>query len=334
MNRTQKRTFKNAAGKIDYTMTNDYMFRAVLQENKKVLTGMLCSLLHLEHHKIESVVIVNPIQLGEAVNDKTFVLDVKVILNNSVIINIEMQVLHQSFWNDRSLLYLCSTFNNLEKGEGYTEVKPAYHIGILDFTPFSEYPEFYSTNKMMNVKNHYIYNDKFTLNVLDLTQIHLATEEDQAYGIDYWAKLFKAKTWEDLKMIAQENDIFEETGETIFKLNQNDSVRYMCEAREEGQRILRTYENMLATEKEAKEESQRILRTYENMIAAEKEAREEDQRTLRTYENMIAAEKEAREEDQRTLRTYENMIAAEKQKCTEKEELIAKLQAQLEEYQK
>ena len=74
----------------------------------------------------------------------------------SYVINIEMQVLRRSFWNDRSLLYLCSTFNNLEKGEGYTEVKPAYHIGILDFTPFSKWGGVGGANKMMNVKNHYI----------------------------------------------------------------------------------------------------------------------------------------------------------------------------------
>ena len=30
----------------------------------------------------------------------------------------------------------------------------------------------------MNVKKHYIYNDNFTLNVLDLTQTELATDED------------------------------------------------------------------------------------------------------------------------------------------------------------
>lgn len=48
----------------------------------------------------------------------------------------------------------------------------------------------------MNVKKHYIYNDNFTLNVLDLSQIELATDEDKAYKMDYWAKLFKAKTWE------------------------------------------------------------------------------------------------------------------------------------------
>ena len=88
------------------------------------------------------------------------------------------------------------TFQNLEKGDDYELVNPAYHISILDFSPFPDYPEFYATNKMANIRKHYIYNDNFTLNVLDLNQIHLATEEDKAYKIDYWAKLFKAKTWE------------------------------------------------------------------------------------------------------------------------------------------
>lgn len=47
------------------------------------------------------------------------------------------------------------------------------------------------------MEKHYIYNDNFTLNVLDISQIELATDEDKAYKMDYWAKLFKAKTWED-----------------------------------------------------------------------------------------------------------------------------------------
>ena len=62
---------------------------------------------------------------------------------------------------------------------------------------FPDYPEFYAAHKMMNIKKHYIYNDNFTLNVLDLNQTDLATEEDKLFKIDYWAKLFKAKTWED-----------------------------------------------------------------------------------------------------------------------------------------
>lgn len=89
------------------------------------------------------------------------------LLNDTAIINIELQVRTQQFWDDRSLSYLCRIFSNLEKGEDYSDVRLAYHIGILDSTPFPDYPEFYAMNKMMNVEKHYIHNDKFTLNVFD-----------------------------------------------------------------------------------------------------------------------------------------------------------------------
>lgn len=245
MNSTSEKSFQKATGKIDYTLMNDYMFRAVLQENQKVLKGLIASLLHLPPQSIKSTRILNPIELGKSFDDKTFVLDVKVLLNDASVINIEMQVVKQEFWTNRSLSYLCSIFQNLERGDDYSQVKPAYHIGILDFSPFPNYPEFYAAYKMMNTKKHYIYNDNFTLNVLDLNQIELATKEDKAYKIDYWARLFKAKTWEDLKMIAQKNDAIKETCETVYKLNQDESVRYWCEMREEGHRILRTYESLL-----------------------------------------------------------------------------------------
>lgn len=49
----------------------------------------------------------------------------------------------------------------------------------------------------MNVKTGKIYNDKFVLNVLSLNRIELATEKDGEWGLDRWAALFKAKTWEE-----------------------------------------------------------------------------------------------------------------------------------------
>lgn len=32
----------SATGKLEYTLTNDYMFRAVLQKNQKVLKALIC----------------------------------------------------------------------------------------------------------------------------------------------------------------------------------------------------------------------------------------------------------------------------------------------------
>ena len=225
--------FKQATGTIDFTLTNDYMFRAVLERNQKVLKALICSLLHLEPSIIRSVEITNPITLGDCKEDKDFILDIHVALNDDTDINLEMQVKRQSYWTERSLSYLCRTFDRLTEGENYDEAKAAIHIGILDFTPFPDIPEFYASHKLMNVKNHHIYSSKFILNVLDLTQIDIATEEDKAYRIDYWARLFKAQTWEDIKMVAEKDENLCEASESLYMLNTDDITRQKCRARQE-----------------------------------------------------------------------------------------------------
>ena len=183
-------------GDLVIPMTNDYLFKALLQENETVLRGLLCSLLHLGNDEIVSTEITNSIILGEAFTDKTFMLDVKVALNDNKIIELEMQVINYNNWRERSLAYLCREFSMLLKGQNYDEIIPVHQIGILNFTLFDEYPAFYSTYMMKEIKNHNIYSDKFALSVLDLTQIDNATSEDKSYKLDYWARLFSAKTWE------------------------------------------------------------------------------------------------------------------------------------------
>ena len=64
-----------------------------------------------------------------------------------------------------------------------------------------------------------------------LTQIHLAAEEDKDHEPDKWARLFNALTWEDFKMISADNKNMQEAGETLFTLNGNDRILYLCAAR-------------------------------------------------------------------------------------------------------
>ena len=225
-----------ANGPVSIPLTNDYMFRACLQKNNKALKGLISSLMHLPVNEIASVEIANPIELGESISDKTFFLDVRIVLNNEALINLEMQVANEYNWPERSLVYLSRLFDGLNAGDTYRTVKPAFQIGILDFTLFPQRPEFFGTYKMMNVKNYHKYSDKFTIHVLDLTQIHLAVKEDKEYGLDKWARLFKALTWEDFKMISAGNKSMQEAGETLFALNGDDRIRDRCEAREDYRR--------------------------------------------------------------------------------------------------
>ncbi|MBD5449300.1 MAG: hypothetical protein HDR28_03920 [Lachnospiraceae bacterium] len=150
-------------------MTNDYLFRALLQRSNSALRGLICSLLHLSDDDVISVEIMNPIELGKSVAAKDFFLDVKVSLNDQIVIQ----------------------------------------IGLLNYTLFPEFPEFYAVYEFRNTKNHHLYSNKLRLCVLDLSRIDLATNEDKLHRIDYWTSLFKSTTWEEIKMVASKNEFCE-----------------------------------------------------------------------------------------------------------------------------
>ena len=211
MEHERELSYLSARGEIAYNMTNNYMFRYILQENKKVLKGLIAALLHLNPENIRSVEIRNPINLSEDVSGKEFILDIEV------------------------------------------------HIGFLDFILHPSHPEFYATYKMLNVKNHLVYSDKFQLSVVNLKQIKLATEEDKAYKIDYWAAVFKAKTWEEMRMLVKENEYLEEAAQSLYVANADEIIRQKCIARAEAERRERTLERLVKQKQEQLEKKDKIV---------------------------------------------------------------------------
>lgn len=229
-------TKKLLTGKLPHTLTNDYLFHIVFQKNPKILRGLIRSLLKLKDEEIIDIRLENPITPGEKADDKTLILDLLITLNGNQKINIEMQVLNTKDWPERSLTYLCRSFDNLESGNDYINVMPVIHIGILDYTLFPEYPEFYAHYAMMNIINHNIYSDKLLLNVLDLTQINIATETDIISGLKHWAQLFKATTWEEIQMLTTNYKDLENIVDIVQEALADKDIRLQCEARERYER--------------------------------------------------------------------------------------------------
>lgn len=234
-----------AQDSLPYRVSNDYLFRALMQRNNHVLKAFVCDLLHLEQSEVSSIVITNPIELGKAINDKDYILDIRIELNRKVLINLEMQIADEGNWTERSLCYLCRTFDSLNRGEKYIDVQPAIQIGILDFPLFPDRPEFYATYRLRNDRTGELYSDKLRLSVLELRQTNLATEEDKRYRLDLWARFFKAKTWEELKMLAKNNTDFQEAITTTYQLSQDEKIRMQCEAREDFYRRTKGRERLL-----------------------------------------------------------------------------------------
>ena len=231
-NLTTNQTYEDVSGKIMYNMTNDYMFRAVLQTNKKVLMGLVGALLHVDPDSLD-VEIQNPIILGQSFENKDFILDIHVSINNKSRLNLEMQVVNYGNWKERSLSYLCRSFDNVYKGQDYITVEPVIQVSFIDFTLFPESPEFYATYMLKNIKNSKVYTDKFQLSIIELNSIELATKNARLYKLDKWAAFFKAKTWKELKSMAASNQYMEAAANTIFELSSDENIRELCRRRAE-----------------------------------------------------------------------------------------------------
>ena len=282
---------KKATGIIPYTFLNDYMFRVILQKHKNVLRSIVCACLKLEVGDVQDIVVQNPIEFGEAIDDKTFILDINVLLNNNTIINLEMQVLDLKDWPERSLSYLARSYDNVAKGDEYINVKPVYHIGFLNYTLFPESPEFFSKYRMMNIKNHHVYTTKFNLYVVDLTQTKLATQEDVDTGLVYWTQVFKAKTWEELRQMAERNQELQEATEALYVYNQDEIVKEQCRARQDYYNHERGTQKRLEEARLALEESKAVIESQKEIL----EKKNEDlKKVVRLYaESMHITEKEA-----------------------------------------
>lgn len=116
---------------------------------------------------------------------------------------------------------------------------------------------------MVNVKNGHIYTDKFTLSVVNLDKIDLATQEDKEWRVDYWAALFKAKTWEEIRMLAEKDELMEEAANTIYRMSQDEQIREQCFQREEYDRNERTHLREKQIEREKRKQAEAKARKAE-----------------------------------------------------------------------
>lgn len=220
---------------VEYGLTNDYMFRSVFQASEEALKGLLSALLYIPEEEILSCKICNPIILGDAIDEKTCILDIRVLLNNSKQINLEMQMGSVENWTDRSVFYLCKMYTDIKKGLDYTEAKSSIHIGIMMKSPISEDAAFYNEYALKNRRTGYEFTGKIALHVLDLSYLEQVPEEERNSALYYWACVFKAKTWKEVLAMAEQSESIKKAVVTLRELSEDEKIRLQCEARERYQ---------------------------------------------------------------------------------------------------
>ena len=246
----------NGEEKVEYGLINDYMFRAVFQTSEEALRGLLSALLYIPEEEIVSCLICNPILLGDAIDEKTCILDIRVLLNGNRQINLEMQMGSVENWTDRSVFYLCRMFADMKKGLDYTQAKPSIHIGIMMKSPVPEDAAFYNEYALKNRRTGYEFTGKIALHVLDLSCLEQVSEEERNSPLYHWACVFKAKTWKEVLAMAEQSESVKKAVVTLRELSEDEKIRLQCEARERYQMDWQS--SMRTSREKGREEGRRI----------------------------------------------------------------------------
>ena len=314
----------NATGEIPEKLTNDIVLHSITQNNKDVLKGLTASLLMLPASEVTDVELMNPIDYRNYA-DKEIILDIKALVNDRKIVNVELQMrlaTDSTWWLNRSLLYLCRTFDNLEGGNDYGYIRPSIQVCIVPKELFSDAePEFYSRYYLKNERSGHIYTRDFSLRVLYLNHIDMATDADRSSGLDYWAKAFLASTWEDLKGLAERGDVFREVAEEMYTVNADVNQRSLAEAHRKYVETFTTLTNGLArAEKKAEEAEQNMQEARQE---AQKQVQEAQQQMQEAWQQAQEAWQQAQNAQQRAANA-EQSAREEKQHAETAEAKLAK----------
>ena len=211
---------------LSIRLTNDFAFKKTFR-NKIALTGFLSCLLHISPEEIVDLEFPDPFVHGEFIENHEGILDVKVHLNHSQKINIEIQVLSYTYWEERSLFYLCKMYaEDFVKGQDYGALEDCVHISILGF-PLEGAEHLYSVFRLMDEESGHIYSSKLSLRVLYLSKLDTCSEEDRCTEIYHWAKLISAQDWRVLNEMAKRNKYMKEAVEEMERLNADKELRYL-----------------------------------------------------------------------------------------------------------
>ena len=172
---------------------NDFAFKRIFgdEQHKEVLISFLNSVLDLSgEREVVEVQIVDPYQVPRLKQFKETILDIKATCQSGRQFIVEMQVEHQHHFYKRALYYSSKAYaEQLKIGDDFTELKPVYFIGVLNFEamPGSRY---LSRHQILDAETHEQHLYDFEFCFIELPKFAKHESELQSV-VDKWIFFLK-----------------------------------------------------------------------------------------------------------------------------------------------
>lgn len=210
-------------------LKSDFCLKEIF-ENEVVRKYFISDILKVPIEEIRSVCLLNTSLWKRYRNQKLGILDILLELNNSVKINIELQIKTGKYWDKRQLFYLAKLYvADLRAGQDYTKLKRCVAISILDFN-LTDGEEYHNVYKLRDEKGN-VFSEMFEIHTLELRKKLTGNQP-----LDDWIRLFNAEKEEDLDMIKTKNPGIREAIRELKLLSLTDEIRYYFESKEKARR--------------------------------------------------------------------------------------------------
>lgn len=239
----------------------DLVFKKIFGDvrNTDILADFLATVLEINPSEITEIEILDNEVVPDVLISKFSRLDLRITINRTTSVNIEIQVLNYGNYKERTLFYWAKMYTGeLQKKEDYLNLKNAVAINVIDFNLF-DCKEYHSTFKIFEEHRQELLTDKFRIDFLELRKAKELKERGSMTD--------KKQMWMDFLNTNAEDD------ETLDRLATGSPVM---------QKAVAVLRQMSADEKELYEIEQRekairdevSARAYERKIGAEQERNE------------------------------------------------------------
>ena len=208
--------------------TNDIIFKRLFGKkgNERIVKDFLEGVLDT---KIEKVELGKETQLlPDKIDEKIGILDVRVTLENSTSVDIEMQNINYGNITKRVTYYLNQLYTSeLSRGKNYTQLNKAIVIAILNFDYFEDIEEYHTVWKITEQHNKDKTLEEQEIHFVEIPKF-LKSKIDVERKLDQWMLFIDYSRRELLKMAEEKNNMIREASAEYEYLTGDEEVQRLA----------------------------------------------------------------------------------------------------------
>jgi predicted transposase/invertase (TIGR01784 family) len=206
----------------------DIVFKQIFATSEDLLKPFLKSVIGLSNDELEQAVVIDPHLYPEHADGKLGVMDIKVLLRSSKVIDVEMQQKKITHLRERILSYLSGMVREqIKSGDDYECIKRVITITITGHPLIEEDDVYHHRYTLYDPKTRSEFTDLIEVHILELPKV---PEKDDGNELWWWMKYIMVERKEQLKMIAEKGPIMAKAATRLIEISEDEHTRHRLES--------------------------------------------------------------------------------------------------------